>query len=134
MAVRQHALLLLWMKPLLLLLLCVSLLGCRKQKPDPTTPTATEAADAALATSPDRPAPIIPSTAPRPAGDHPGEPANPKEVRTAYHQYFDRMGSFPTGWQDMVKRKQLPAVPQGKNGQPLDFKQFTLWEAGRPPQ
>lgn len=91
-------------------------------------------ADAALATSPDRPAPVIPSAAPRAAGEHPGEPANPKEVRTAYHQYFDRVGSFPTSWQDMVKRKLLPTVPQGKNGQPLDFKQFTLWDAGKPPQ
>jgi hypothetical protein len=51
-------------------------------------------------------------------------------VRTAYHQYFAKIGSFPNGWQEMVQKKFLPTVPQGRNGQPLDFVQFTLWEAG----
>ena len=69
-----------------------------------------------------------------PTGPHPGEPANPKEVKAAYHQYFAKIGSFPNGWPDMIRQKILPAVPQGKNGQPLDFVQFTLWEAGRPPK
>ena len=80
----------------------------------------------------------LPSTIPaepvRPAGPHPGEPVNPKEVRAAYHRYFEKVGNFPNGWPDMIRQKIIPAVPSGKNGQPLDFVQFTLWEAGRPPK
>lgn len=74
----------------------------------------------------------IPASPARPAGPHPGEPANAQEVRAAYFQYFERVGSFPNTWQDIIKQKLLPAVPMGKNGQPLDFARFTLWEAGYP--
>lgn len=75
---------------------------------------------------------IVPAAPPWPSGAHLGEPASPNEVRTAYHKYFEKVGNFPNGWQEMVKRKIIPAVPMGKNGKPLDFAQFTLWEAGYP--
>ena len=120
------------MKLLLVLLLCVASFGCRRKKvevPVAQPPAVEEAAPVVSA-----PAPAVANVPPppRPSGPHPGEPLNATAVRTAYHPYFAKIGSFPNGWQDMVQRKFLPAVPQGKNGQPLDFVQFTLWEAGRP--
>lgn len=119
------------MKFFLVLFLCCAVLGCRRRKVEvpPAVPPLVEEAQPAT------PAPSAPSThavSVKPVGSHPGEPANPKEVRAAYHQYFAKVGSFPNGWPAMINQKLIPAVPPGKNGQPLDFKQFTLWEAGRP--
>lgn len=124
------------MKPLLVLLGCALLLGCRRNRKEPS-PVAAPAAETTVATE-SAAVPSLPSTIPaepvRPAGPHPGEPLNPKDVRAAYHKYFERVGNFPNNWPDMIRQKMIPAVPQGKNGQPLDFVQFTLWEAGRPPK
>lgn len=122
------------MKLLLVLLLAGTVLGCRRKKVEVLPPAPVPAEEAQAPSSPSavsQPA-IIPAAPLRPAGAHPGEPANATAVRTAYHQYFEKMGNFPNGWPDMVQRKFLPAVPQGKNGQPLDFVQFTLWEASQP--
>jgi hypothetical protein len=113
-----------------LILTCLGTAGCRRKRveaPVPPPPAVEEVAPAPVAA----PSANIPPP-PQVTGPHPGEPANPAAVRTAYHQYFAKIGSFPNGWQDMVQKKFLPAVPQGKSGQPLDFVQFTLWEAGRP--
>lgn len=125
----------LFMRLLLVVLCCCVVSGCRKKKPqipEVPPPPAVEAEATAPASSP---APVTaPATAAKPAGPHPGEPADPKAVKTAYHQYFAKIGSFPNHWEDMIRQKIIPAVPPGKNGQPLDFAQFTLWEAGRPPR
>lgn len=123
------------MKFLLVLLVCTVSFGCRKKKVEAPAPqSSTE--EATPVAAPSSPAPAVSGTTPQAAttGPHPGEPANQKDVRTAYHTYFAKVGSFPNGWPDMIRHKILPAVPQGKNGQPLDFVQFTLWEAGRPPK
>lgn len=121
------------MKFLLVLLLVGTMLGCRRKKVEvaPTVPPAEEVPAPGSAAVPSQPV-IVPAAPPRPSGAHPGEPANPNEVRTAYHKYFEKVGNFPNGWPDLVQRKFLPAAPVGKNGQPLDFVQFTLWEAGHP--
>lgn len=124
------------MKLLLVLLICVASLGCRKKKVEAPPPQPSPTEEARPAAAPSSPAPAVSGTAPQaaPTGPHPGEPANPKEVKAAYHQYFAKIGSFPNNWPDMIRQKIIPAVPPGKNGQPLDFVQFTLWEAGRPPK
>lgn len=121
------------MKPLLVLLLGGALLGgCRKRKAEVATPAPPppigETQPAAPVQSPTR---TVPGPG-APTGPHPGEPLNAKEVRAAYHRYFEKIGSFPNSWQEMIRHKLLLAAPQGKNGQPLDFTQFTLWEASYP--
>lgn len=122
------------MKLLFVLLACLSLFGCRRKRAEPSVPVplTSEATAPATPVPTSAPATPVPAQPVRPVGPHPGEPASPNEVRIAYHKYFEKLGNFPNSWQDMVQRKFLPAVPVGKNGQPLDFVQFTLWEAGRP--
>lgn len=119
------------MRLLLVLLLCCGTLACRRKRPEvpvAATPPIEEAPSATASGPSPHPAP--PATASfKSLGSHPGEPANPKEVRAAYHQYFAKIGSFPNSWEDMIKHKVIPSHPLGKNGKPLDFVQFTYWEA-----
>ncbi|MBI5800418.1 MAG: hypothetical protein HZA92_06775 [Verrucomicrobia bacterium] len=58
---------------------------------------------------------------------HPGEPANPAELRGLKEKFFDQVGSFPNSWQQLIDRKYIRAVPMGKNGKPLDFRQYAEW-------
>lgn len=122
------------MRFLIVLLLCCATLGCRRKKVEapPPVPPPVEEAQPATPTASYPPPASTPAAPVKFVGSHPGEPASPKEVRAAYHQYFAKVGSFPNGWQDMIKQKLIIAVPLGKNGKPLDFVQFTQWEAGYP--
>jgi hypothetical protein len=40
------------------------------------------------------------------------------------------MARFPYSWKEMQDEKVLTIVPVGKNGQPLDFQQYTYFAAG----
>lgn len=117
-----------------LLVLLIALSGCRrKTRPIEEVPAPQEQA-APVASSPATPSrqgsapppvavhPQLPSRA-----GHPGEPANPAELRGLPEKYFDQVGSFPNSWQQLIDRKYLRAVPLGKNGKPLDFRQYAEW-------
>jgi len=47
-------------------------------------------------------------------------------------KYFNQVGSFPNSWQQLIERKYLAAVPMGKNGKPLDFREYAEWATSRP--
>ncbi len=118
-----------------LLILLLALAGCRrKSTPPPTPPVTSEPAPAPATPGAGQPpanAPV-PGTAPRPAksrAGHPGEPADPASLRGLPEKYFAQVGSFPNSWQEMINRKYLAAVPLGKNGKPLDFRQYAEWVA-----
>lgn len=57
---------------------------------------------------------------------------DPVGVRQAYEKYYQKTGQYPYSWKEMVDGKILNTAPMGKNGQPLDFVQFTYWHAGYP--
>ena len=66
------------------------------------------------------------------AGAQPGEPMNPKEVRAALDQYFEKMGNTPASWQDMISARIIKSVPQGKDGKPLDFRDCVMFLTRQP--
>ena len=115
----------------------VGVAGCRRKPTPPTEPPppATTAPAAATAAQPgpaNRPATATtPNPRPSRAG-HPGEPANPEALRGLPEKYFTQVGSFPSSWQQMIERKYISAVPMGKNGKPLDFRQYAEWTTLRP--
>ena len=121
--------------------LAIALLGC-EPKPEPALaplpvvaapPKARSAAPVEQVPSPPPPTaePAATTPAPAAAGPHPGEPANPAELFGITERYFDRVGSTPQNWQDLIRNKVLRSVPVGRNGKPLDYMQFRDWEATR---
>ncbi len=93
--------------------------GASAPPPSPTVP-APEAAPGSEPTS----TAIIPG-----AANRPGEPMDPKGVKRAIDQYFEKNGSFANSWQQLIQARLLKAVPLGRNGQPLDFAQCQEWFA-----
>jgi hypothetical protein len=63
------------------------------------------------------------------APNRPGEPANPKAVKAAIDQYFEKVGAFPNSWQKLINAGLIKNVPLGLNGKPLDFAQCLEWFA-----
>ena len=116
--------------------LVIALSGCGK----------TEPAAKSYAVVPPKPVVVastnvsVPLPVPSPAavsrapilGAHPGEPANIAAVKAAYDNHFERVGQFPHSWQEMIAAKTINAVPMGKNGKPLDFVEYTYYQAGYP--
>ena len=118
-----------------ILILLVVVAGCRRKPTPPTEPPpppANTAPAAATAAPANRPAAATaPNPRPSRAG-HPGEPANPESLHGLPEKYFNQVGSFPNSWQQMIERKYISAVPMGKNGKPLDFRQYAEWTTLRP--
>ena len=115
--------------PLLLVLLS---LGCRKPDPAPRPAPVVVPQKQPTIASALTPA-SIPAEQPGP-GTQPGpawksvEPLNPVELEGTVIKYFNQVGSFPYSWQDMINKKVIRSVPLGKDGKPLDFRQFLEWE------
>ena len=116
-----------------ILILLIACSGCRKRAKPPTPePGAPAPTSPAAVEPPTGKAPPAPTTTPgapkRPSRvGHPGEPANPAELQGLPEKYFNQVGSFPNSWQQLIDRKYLKAVPVGKNGKPLDFRQYSEW-------
>jgi len=133
------------MRFLPVLVVCGALFGCGKKDAPNMPPAAKEKSavsieDLARTASDKTEAVPAPAEAMPPAGEpaapphnagrgRPGEPMNPKEVRAAIDQYFEKVGNFPNSWQDMIREKLIKTVPLGKNGRPLDYKLCVEWIA-----
>lgn len=119
----------------------IAMLGCGpKPEPAPVRPPVSAAPPQARVAPSPEPAPTRPPPPPEPGAaaptpsstaPHPGEPANPGELAGITERYFERVGSTPQNWQDLIRNKVLRSVPVGRNGKPLDYMQFRDWEANR---
>ena len=121
------------MKPLLLLLLCGAVLGCRRKKAEVPPPVPVEAAQPAA--TPEAATRAVPATPPPRAPGTPAAPAvppnavaqDPVAVRRAVEAYFNARGGTPKSWQEVIAAGYLKTVPLAKNGQPLDMQGFFLY-------
>jgi len=135
------------MKQSLLLLLCGALLGCGKKEAAPPPPpqkgpavsvedmlSSPGAKAEAAPQTPEAPPPVAETPAPtvNTGPSRPGEPANPKQLKAAVDRYFDTQGSFPSSWQDLIRVKLITSAPMGKNGKPLDYREYMEWVASGP--
>lgn len=97
--------------------------GCRRKRVSPS-PGVERSSDAPT----DVP---IPSTATGTHGSsaipasHPGEAQNPAAIKLARDQFERKMQRPPNDWHEMIDAKLIPAIPKRKDGQPLDFSEYT---------
>jgi|GEM_PF-1399600 hypothetical protein len=122
-----------------LVLVCIALTACNQDAPPSPAPPPVVAPPpkvrsaepvAAVPVPPPAPEATVQST-PRPA-NHPGEPANPAALRGVVERYFDKVGSAPSSWQDMLRAKVIASIPVGKDGKPLDYMEYRKWAAETP--
>lgn len=60
-----------------------------------------------------------------PPATHPGEALNPAPIKVAIDQFQRLKQRPPNDWQELIDAKLLPAIPKRKDGQPLDFSEYT---------
>lgn len=109
-----------------LLVLLIGTTGCRRKRSDSQGSSGSEK-PAVEATG----APVVthaPTAASGGAGvpaPHPGEAFDPAGIKIAF-DLFQRMKQRPPNdWQEMIEAKVIPAIPKRKDGQPLDFSEYT---------
>lgn len=56
---------------------------------------------------------------------HPGEAMDPPGLKLARDLFERKMQRPPNDWQEMIDAKVIPAVPKRKDGQPLNFSEYT---------
>ncbi len=109
-----------------LLALLIGFTGCKRKRnissgPSGSEQPAAEASSAAVTT----PAPTaVPKGSAIPA-THPGEAQNPMAIKLAMDQFQRKMQRPPNDWQEMIDAKVIPAIPKRKDGQPLNFSEYT---------
>lgn len=99
--------------------------GCRRKRVSPSPGVerpAVEASDAPTA---------VPNLSTGTQGSsaipasHPGEAQNPAAIKLARDQFERKMQRPPNDWHEMIDAKLIPAIPKRKDGQPLDFSEYT---------